>query len=270
MGVPPARATPVICGVVNVSPDSPNRLSVATTPADALRLARRHVRNGAGIIDVGGRSSSGDAAMVSEIEEQRRVLPVVAALKAAGFTVSLDTWSNETAALGLAEGIDIVNFTGVRASAELVDAAAAGRVRLCLCHMPFGDPYEMRTAPPALPSMASIVEWLRRRMAELPPEAQEHVIVDPNIGMLHPAIRSQRTLGIAWRQMVIARLPELLTLGAPVMLALPRRDGVGATKLWTAAILTSGAAFIRTHDPRGVTEMAGIVARLRDGAPLEG
>jgi dihydropteroate synthase len=264
-----AQFPPTIVGVINVSPESPNRLSVATTVAEALRLARRHVRNGAAIVDVGGRSSSADAAVVSDSEEQQRVLPVIATLKAHGFIVSLDTWSNETAALAVAEGADIINFTGTQPSLLLSEAAGTGRLRLCLCHMPFGDPYEMRAAAPALPSMEQIVDYFRVRIARMEPAVWKQLILDPNIGMLHPAIRSQRSLGIAWRQIIISRLDELLALGVPLMLALPRRDGPGATKLWTAALLNSGAAFIRSHDPRGVTEMAALVARLRSGQPLD-
>ena len=263
------RGLPAIVGVINVSPDSPNRLSVATTVGDALRLARRHVRNGAAILDIGGRSSSAGAAVVTDAEEQRRVLPVVSALKALGFVVSLDTWSEATARLAVDEGADIINFTGVQPSPALYQAAADGRVRICLCHMPFGDPYEMRSAPPALPSVEQIVAYFRTDIDGLPPAVRKQLILDPNIGMLHPAIRSQRTLGIAWRQRIIAQMSALLALKLPVMLALPRRDGPGATKIWTAAILNSGAAFIRTHDPRGVTEVAAIVTRLRAGEPLD-
>ena len=88
------------------------------------------------------------------------------------------------------------------------------------------------------------------------------LIIDPNIGMLHRDIRSNRPLAIAWRMRIIARIGGLAPLGAPVMVALPRRDGEGATRMWTVAILSSGARYIRTHHPAMVTGTAALLKEL--------
>lgn len=258
-GQMPPPVQPVILGVINVSPESPNRSSVATTPADAVRLARRHVRNGAAIIDIGGRSSSHDAPIISDAEEQRRILPVAQALKSNGFLVSIDTWSSETAFLAVAEGVDVVNFTGEHPSALLCEAIAAAGATLCLSYMPHGDPYAMRKVPGRLPSIEEIVRYFE---THIPQPRPSPLIIDPNIGMLHADIRPNRPLAIAWRMRIVARLGALAPLGAPVMLALPRRDGPGATRMWTVAILTSGARYIRTHHPAIVTSTAALLAEL--------
>ena len=149
----PAPSAPTILGVINVSPESPNRLSVATTPREAVRLARRHARNGAAIIDVGGRSSSHDAPVISDAEEQRRILPVIEALKGDGLNVSIDTWSVETALKAIEVGVDFINFTGEEPSAELCRAIAQRGLTLSLSYMPYGDAYGMRTAPARLASI---------------------------------------------------------------------------------------------------------------------
>jgi dihydropteroate synthase len=257
---------PTILGVINVSPESPNRSSVATTPAEAVRLARRHERNGAAIVDVGGRSSSHDSPVISDSEEQRRVLPVIEALKRDGIRVSIDTWSSETALKAMDCGVDFVNFTGETPSLELCESTARKGVPLSLSYMPYGDPYGMRTAPAKLASIEEIVAYFKDQLSGPAGAAGENLIVDPNIGMLHGKIRSNRPLAIAWRVSIISQIWRLLPLGAPVMLALPRRDGEGATTIWAVSILMSGSQYVRTHHPAIIVKTAEVLACLPPGS----
>lgn len=257
---------PTILGVINVSPESPNRSSVATTPPDAVRLARRHMRNGAAIVDVGGRSSSHDSPVISDSEEQLRVLPVIRALKDEGIRVSIDTWSPETALEAIDCGVDIVNFTGETPSPDMCEAVARNGITLSLSYMPYGDPYSMRSAPAKLASIDEIVTYFEAQLAGPARAAGANIILDPNIGMLHGTIRSNRPLAIAWRLSIISQLSRMFPLGAPVMLALPRRDGEGATTIWAVSILMSGAAFVRTHHPAIIVRTAEILACLPPGA----
>jgi hypothetical protein len=125
--------------------------------------------------------------------------------------------------------------------------------------MPCGDPYGMREAPAHLPSIEEIARYFE---AHIPRPRPALLIIDPNIGMLHRDIRSNRPLAIAWRMRIIARLGALAPIGAPVMLALPRRDGEGATRMWAVAILSSGARYIRTHHPAMVTGTAVLLKEL--------
>ncbi len=253
---------PTILGVINVSPESPNRSSVATTPAAAVRLARRHLRNGAAIIDIGGRSSSHDSPVVSDAEEQRRVLPVIRALKDDGTRVSIDTWSSNTALEAVALGADFVNFTGENPSPALCKAITSRGITLSLSYMPYGDPYGMRTAPAKLASIEEVAAYFKAQLAGPAGAAGGNLVIDPNIGMLHGEIRSNRPLAIAWRVSIISQITRLSPLGAPVMLALPRRDGAGATTIWAVSILMSGASYVRTHHPAIIGRTAEVLACL--------
>lgn len=250
----PATEPPQIVAVLNVSPESPNRASVAHDAREARALAARYVRDGATIIDVGGRSSSPDSPIVSDAIEQARVLPVVEALAANGLTVSIDTWSSATAVAAMEAGARMVNFTGRTPPQPLLAAATARSAALVLSYMPYGDPYRMRTARWRSPSIESIVSYFERQLPRLAPSPSS-LVLDPNIGMLTPDVRADRPVAIAWRAQIIQQLPALAALSRPIMLALPRRDGPGATRLWAALILASGAAYVRTHHPALVREM---------------
>src|SRR3712207_4647426 len=70
------RATvPCIVGVVNVSPESPNRDTAVTGPAGAVARARRLSAGGATIVDVGARSSNFAAPDCGPEVERRRIVP---------------------------------------------------------------------------------------------------------------------------------------------------------------------------------------------------
>ena len=127
---------PLIMGILNVTPDSFSDGGEHNTPEAALLHARRMRGEGADIIDVGGESTRPgfDEFGVSLEEERRRVLPVVRALAAEGFCVSVDTSKpeimTEAAELGAAILNDIRGFERPGA----LEAAARTNCGLVVMH----------------------------------------------------------------------------------------------------------------------------------------
>ncbi len=74
---------------------------------------------GADLVDVGGESTRPGSTGVSSAEELDRVVPVVAALAAAGVTVSVDTSKPEVAAASLDAGAEVINDVTASISAEM-------------------------------------------------------------------------------------------------------------------------------------------------------
>src|SRR6266516_989666 len=68
---------PSVMGVVNVTPDSFSDGGVNFDPANAAAAARRMLREGAAIVDVGGESTRPGAEGVTADEELHRVAPVL-------------------------------------------------------------------------------------------------------------------------------------------------------------------------------------------------
>lgn len=108
------RAT-IVMAIVNVTPDSfSDGGENATADLDGIReLVRRHIKDGATIIDVGGQSSRPNAPDVMAEEEIRRVVPIIQAIKAlpeaAGVAISADTYRASVAEAAVAAGAHIVN-----------------------------------------------------------------------------------------------------------------------------------------------------------------
>jgi dihydropteroate synthase len=100
----------VIMGVVNVTPDSFSDGGELFDPATAIEAGMRMAEQGAGIIDVGGESTRPGAAIVDEVEERRRVIPVIEGLAGrVTVPISVDTYKAATADAALAAGASLVN-----------------------------------------------------------------------------------------------------------------------------------------------------------------
>ena len=115
----------VIMGVLNVTPDSFSDGGRYQRPDAAIRRARRMVREGAEIIDIGGESSRPGFEEISAAEEQDRILPVFEALSGSGVLLSVDTWRAKTAELAVRAGAHIINdIWGFQRDPELAGVAA--------------------------------------------------------------------------------------------------------------------------------------------------
>ena len=87
-----ARGTPLLMGIVNVTPDSFSDGGRFLAPDAAIAEARRHVAGGASIVDIGAESTRPGFAPIDVTEERERLAPVLEALIASvDVAVSIDT-----------------------------------------------------------------------------------------------------------------------------------------------------------------------------------
>src|SRR6187399_524094 len=84
--------SPVVMGVLNVTPDSFSDGGRFADPDAALRRARQMIEEGAAIIDVGGESTRPGAAPATLEDELSRVIPVIESLRRRSTVfISVDT-----------------------------------------------------------------------------------------------------------------------------------------------------------------------------------
>jgi dihydropteroate synthase len=241
----------VVCGIINVTPDSFSDGGLNATAAAAVARALEMEAQGAGLIDIGGESTRPGSSPVSLEEEKRRVLPVVE--KLAGtlkVPVSVDTCKPELAALAVKAGADIINDITGFTSPAMVQAAVATGAGAIIMHMQ-GEPRTMQAAPAYGAVVAEVKAFLAERAAALVKAGVSQVILDPGIGF-------GKT--IAHNLELIARLGEIRALGFPIMLGVSRKAFIGklaggdtAERLsGTIAACVAGAAngadIIRVHD----------------------
>ena len=257
---------PLLMGIVNVTPDSfsdPGELP--TLEAQVERgLALRG--DGADLIDVGGESGVTNAPSVEPEEEIRRVVPVIERLAAAGVTVSVDTYKPEVAAAAIAAGAILVNDVSGLREPELAGVCAERGAGLVVVHT--------RAAPKekAFPAyddvMADVVAFLGERVALARERGveEERIVVDPGPDLAKTPAETIE---------VLRRLPELAALGRPVLLAVSRKDFVGAltgrppagrlggTLAALEVGVAGGASLVRVHDVAAAADYLAVRAALR-------
>lgn len=241
----------MICGVLNVTPDSFSDGGKWADPAAALDHALRLEAEGADLIDIGGESSRPGSAPVPLEEERLRVIPLLEAL--AGrlkVPVSVDTRKPELAVLAVKAGADIVNDITGFVSPDMVKVAADSGVGAIVMHM-LGEPGTMQANPVYKDVVAEVRDFLAGRAAELAAAGVKDIILDPGIGF-------GKTL--EHNLALIAGLGKIRALGYPVMLGVSRKKFIGVlaggepaerlsgTIAACVAGAERGADIVRVHD----------------------
>lgn len=117
--------SPVVMGILNVTPDSFSDGGTYLRLEPALLHAEKLIRDGAQVIDIGGESTRPGAAPVSESEELERVIPVIEAVRRRfSIPISIDTQKFEVARRAVDAGAEIVNDIAGGADARLATLPA--------------------------------------------------------------------------------------------------------------------------------------------------
>jgi dihydropteroate synthase len=250
-----AGADPVVMGVVNVTPDSFSDGGRYLDVAKAIEHGLQLEAEGAAILDIGGESTRPGAEPVSEEEELRRVVPVIAGLRAAGTgaRVSIDTSKALVAAAALDAGATLVNdVTALRGDPEMATLVAERRVECCLMHM-LGEPRTMQRDPHYDDVVFDVKAFLEERVAFAVAAgiAEERLLLDPGIGFGKTTDHNLELL---------ARLDELVAIGRPLVIGTSRKsflgrltgrevdDRVAATVATNVMAFERGAQIFRVHD----------------------
>jgi dihydropteroate synthase len=260
---------PAIMGIVNATPDS---FSDRQGPKQADELAEHGLRlaeEGAGIVDVGGESGRSDTEAVPVEVEIERVVPVIERLVAGDAIVSVDTWRGPVARAALAAGAHMINDVSGLSDESVAGACAEAGAALVITHTL--APPKTKVFPDYDDVVESVRELLRERMA-----AARDAGVDESRIVLDPGLDIAK--GPAESIELIRRLPELAALERPLLLAVSRKDFVGAltgrppaardagTLAAVGAAVDGGANIVRVHDVAGTRDFLRVHDELRNGA----
>ena len=268
---PTAPAVPRVIGILNLTPDSFSDGGRLAAVEDALRAAGRMLAQGADGLDLGGQSTRPGASDAGPEEEARRVLPALAAIRAAHpeAILSVDTFRAPVAAAALEAGADWINDVGGgRRDPAILKVVAAADCPYVLMHSR-GD----STSMDELAVYGDVVQEVREELLESSGRAmaagirRERLIWDPGLGF---AKTTEQNLEL------LRRLSELAGDGFPVLVGPSRKRFIGAVleeprpraRLWgTAAVcgqaIAAGAAILRVHDVGPIVKVVRMAAVLR-------
>ena len=270
----PELSRPLVMGVVNVTPDSFSDGGLYETTEAAIRHGFELREEGADVLDIGGESTRPGATRPLVAEELDRVVPVIRALAEEDVPVSVDTMRHEVARAALEAGAVVVNdVSGGLADPQILDVVAEHGAAYVVMHW--------RAHSAVMQQLASyddvLVEVrdelaLRLDAATAAGIAEDRLVVDPGLGFAKTADHN-------WE--LLRRLPELGTLGAPILVGSSRKSFLGsllaapdgsprpvldredANVALTTIAAIQGVWAVRVHEVRASIDAVKVVTRWR-------
>jgi dihydropteroate synthase len=266
---------PRLMGIVNATRDSFSDAGVHRTLDERVELARTLLDAGADVIDIGGESGVTNQPPVAPEEEIERVVPLIERVAGElGGLVSVDTYKPAVARAAIAAGASIVNDVSGLRDAELADVCAQTGAALVLMHTRAAPKEKLLDPTFDGRVVEDVKEFLGERIALATSRgvAFEQLMLDPGPDFGKTPAQTVE---------VLRALTGLHALGRPVLLAVSRKDFVGAITLrpprarlagTLAAVgygVDAGAHVLRVHDVADVADYLAVRAALTGEAETD-
>ncbi len=246
------RTSPVVMGILNVTPDSFSDGGQYASRDAALRHAEQLIAEGAEMIDVGGESSRPGSEPLSLQEELDRVMPVLEGLKGAPVAISVDTYKAKVMSAAVNLGVDCINDIWAFRQPHAIEAISNSQCGLILMHMQ-KDPTTMQFDPHYDNIISEVNGFLMERCVALEDENidRQRIAIDPGFGF-GKTLEHNMTMLAHFHQFcqhdfaVVAGISRKNSLGQ-----ITGRDiGHRVTASVSAALMAveRGAKIVRVHD----------------------
>jgi dihydropteroate synthase len=248
------KDTPVIMGILNVTPDSFSDGGAWLDPVKAVDHAFDMVQAGADIIDIGGESSRPGAQETEVGEEISRVVPVIREIASRlKVPVSIDTRKSHVAKAAIDAGACIVNdISALNHDPSMIELVRQTGAGIILMHMR-GTPETMQKDTSYSDVVKDIYTFLDEKIEQCLAAGIDpcSILADPGIGF---GKNLEGNLGL------IRHIREFTSLGVPVVIghsrksfigtvldtpAHERQEGTDAVSAWAAI---RGVHVLRVHD----------------------
>jgi dihydropteroate synthase len=245
----------LVMGVLNVTPDSFSDGGIFLSPQKAIQHALALEKAGADILDIGAESTRPGSAEISVVEELRRLLPVLQALRGKiKIPISVDTRKSSVAEIAIGAGAEMINdVSALRYDPRIAEVVADKKCGLILMHMR-GEPATMQAASFAKNVVADVKKGLRASVAIALKAgvAKNQIVLDPGIGFGKSFPQNYELLH---------RLPDIAKLGYPLAVGTSRKGFLGHT----LALASEGTFDERVRHSRAAAKK---LATLRAGKPV--
>ncbi|MCF6292342.1 MAG: dihydropteroate synthase [Robiginitomaculum sp.] len=254
---------PLVCGIVNVTPDSFSDGGRYVDPDLAIKHALTLIGQGADIVDIGGESTRPGSLPVCKAEELSRVLPVITAIRQQSeVPISIDTMKPQVAEQAIAIGADIWNdVSALRHDTTSLNVAAELGCPMVLMHMQ-GEPKTMQNAPAYKDVFCEVLDFLQSRIdaALQAGVAKKNILVDPGIGFGKTLQDNLELLANLDKLQQQTDFPVMLGASRKRMIgeldfSAPTDDRLGGSLALVAAAYYQEIAMVRVHDVRETVQM---------------
>jgi dihydropteroate synthase len=252
-------STPIVMGILNITPDSFFAGSRIKDEKTLLEHAERMITEGVSILDIGGMSSRPGAVIIEESEEMRRVLPAIEAVKKAfpSAIISVDTIRASVAKEAVAAGASIVNdiSAGNLDEKMFVTVAELG-VPYILMHMK-ATPQTMQEAAIYEDITLEILDFFIEKIGILRGLGVKDIVVDVGFGFGKTLEQNYELL----RKLTVFKIlecPMLAGVSRKAMiwktLNIIPKNALNGTTATNMLALINGAKILRVHDVKEAVE----------------
>lgn len=260
--------SPVIMGILNVTPDSFYTGHLNEGVEQMKQLASEMLEAGATIIDIGGQSTRPGSERVDSNQEWERIEPVIAAILSArpNAILSIDTYHSEVARKAVEAGAAIINdVSGGEMDVNMLPTVASLKVPYICMHMK-GTPENMQSLAVYDDLLAEILDYFILKIQRCTEAGINDIILDPGFGFAK---------NIQQNFLLLKKMAALQMLGKPILAGLSRKSTIyktlgvaaedalnGTTVLNTIALL-NGANILRVHDVKEAKEAIQLMEAYR-------
>lgn len=261
--------TPVIMGVINITPDSFFKSSRALSVQESLDKAGNMLEEGADILDLGAMSTRPGSEEISTDIEMERLIPVLSAIRKefpAAF-LSVDTYRSYVAIQAASKGADMINdISGGSFDEGMFDTIADLKLPYVLMHTG-GKPKTMQDNPVYTDVLNDVRGFFTKNIEILNQKGVKQIILDPGFGF-------GKTIDHNYR--LLAGLHVFSELQAPVMVGVSRKSMIGkilgnppvnalnGTTVLNTISLLNGADILRVHDVNEAVECRRLIGVYHD------
>jgi dihydropteroate synthase len=261
--------SPVIMGIINLTPDSFYKESRYTAVQESVEKAGEMLIDGAEILDLGAMSTRPGSDEISEEAEIERLMPSLLAIRKsfpAAF-LSVDTYRSGVAREAAKNDADLINdVSGGAFDEHMFDTIAELKLPYILMHTG-GKPKTMQENPVYTDVIEEVNSFFTKSLEILSLKSSNQVILDPGFGF-------GKTIEHNYR--LLAGLHVLRKLGKPILAGISRKSMInkilrtsaanalnGTIVLNTIALL-NGADILRVHDVKEAVECRRLVGAYRE------
>ena len=253
---------PKIMGILNVTEDSFFSESRLKSDSELLKMAEKHLSEGATFLDLGGFSTRPGAVDVDEQTEQLRIQSALKQLKNEfpDALISVDTFRGKVARTAIDEGASMINdISGFQFDDTLLDVLAVTKIPYVLMHVEgtFDTMHDITVSHD--PDITErLTNYFEKKLTLLDEKGVKDVILDPGFGF-------SKTMDENYE--LLHRMDELHIFRKPLLVGISRKSMIykklgitpeeslnGTTALNTLAVL-KGAGILRVHDVNACREI---------------
>ena len=261
-------STPVVMGILNVTPDSFFEGSRKETEQQIIDRVNEILNQGGTIIDIGGQSTRPTSTLISAEEEMERLKFALSVINREfpEAILSVDTFYSDVARFCVEEhGVAIINdISGGEMDKQMLRTAAELNVPYILMHMR-GTPQTMGSFTDYDNLIQDVFYYFSKKIAELHLLGVNDIIIDPGFGF-SKTLDQNYELMASLNGFSIFDMPLLVGISRKRMISglleiTPAESLNGTTVLNTVA-LQNGANILRVHDVKEAVEAIKITKKM--------